>query len=58
MDQTRLRELETLLSSALSGITGLLHPNREHPPTAEEVERLERDVLLRIRRLRAFLDRP
>lgn len=55
-DRSRLLELERRLSLAACAVNGLLHPNREHPPSPSTVCRLEDAARKRLEELRATLN--
>lgn len=51
LDRKRLLDLELRLSLAACAVNGLLHPNREHPPSPSTLHRLEEAARTRLAEL-------
>lgn len=51
----RLVDLEHRLNLASCAVNGLLHPNREHPPSKDRVGELEEIARRRLSELRAAI---
>lgn len=47
-----LMDLEHRLNLAACAVNGLLHPNREHPPSTERLQELEQIAIRRLTELR------